>query len=117
MPFRRNAMNFEELEQKVITWATDRNIFTGGSDIQQMKKLAEEYTELFEVIVLNSCDEPDSTIIAEIEDGIGDMLVVLIVVAHFNKMKITNCLNAAYEQIKDRKGQMVNGLFVKEQTN
>ena len=50
----------------------------------------------------------------DISDDIGDMMVVLINIATRNNLTITECLVAAYDDIKDRKGKMVDGVFVKE---
>ena len=30
-------------------------------------------------------------------------------------LDINDCIKAAYEEIKDRRGELVNGLFVKEE--
>lgn len=49
-----------------------------------------------------------------ISDDIGDMMVVLINIATRNNLTITECLEAAYNDIKDRKGRMIDGVFVKE---
>lgn len=103
-------MTFEELEEKVVMWADNRNIFSatsGSSARTQMKKLAEEMMELHEAIIVGG--------ILDIVDGIGDMLVVLAIIAEFEGTDLTRCFYDAYDQIKDRKGKMVNGLFVKEQ--
>ena len=49
-----------------------------------------------------------------VADDIGDMMVVLINIAERNKLSISQCLAKAWDDIKDRKGQMVDGVFVKE---
>jgi hypothetical protein len=41
-------------------------------------------------------------------------MVVLINIALRNNLSLTDCLNHAYNDIKDRKGQMIDGIFVKE---
>ena len=48
-------------------------------------------------------------------DDIGDIMVVLINIAERNDLTITECLQVAYDDIKDRKGMMVDGIFVKEE--
>ena len=50
---------------------------------------------------------------AEIEDAIGDIVVVLTNLAHLQAMKIEDCIESAYDEIKNRKGKMQNGTFVK----
>ena len=42
------------------------------------------------------------------------MMVVLINIAERNNLSLTECLEVAYNDIKDRKGKMVDGVFVKE---
>ena len=54
-------------------------------------------------------------ILAEVKDGIGDMLVTIILLAKMVDLNTTECLNAAYNVIKSRTGKMVNGQFVKDQ--
>lgn len=101
-------MNFEEIEKLVIQWGKDRTIFEQSSDSDQVEKLREELNELdYAIDTLPTC-------ISDIEDAIGDMVVVLTMIASFNGLTITQCYEAAYNQIKDRRGKMVNGLFVKE---
>lgn len=41
--------------------------------------------------------------------------VTIIVLAHQLDLDVTECLSIAYEEIKNRKGKMVNGTFVKEE--
>jgi NTP pyrophosphatase (non-canonical NTP hydrolase) len=102
-------MTFKELEKKVLQWAEDRNIFDeidGSNSFAQGRKLGEEYIELLES--LHARD------LFNIKDGLGDMLVVMILIAEFEGTSLVDCLALAHLQIKDRRGKMVNGLFVKE---
>ena len=50
----------------------------------------------------------------DISDDIGDMIVVLINIAERNNLTLQDCLLKAWEDIKDRKGKMVDGVFIKE---
>jgi NTP pyrophosphatase (non-canonical NTP hydrolase) len=50
----------------------------------------------------------------EVKDAIGDMVVVLTNLAALEGMQIENCIDAAYGEIANRKGKMVNGTFVKQ---
>jgi NTP pyrophosphatase (non-canonical NTP hydrolase) len=50
----------------------------------------------------------------EIQDAIGDMIVVLTNLAHLEGFTVEDCIDAAYTQIAARKGKMINGTFVKE---
>lgn len=106
-------MRFEDLECLVRQWASDRGIYDPPSEgnelpvFAQYKKLFEEFLELGKALVLEDHDE--------IEDAIGDMMVVLTNIAFMNTNTLSHCFHVAYEQIKDRKGKMVNGIFVKEE--
>ena len=42
------------------------------------------------------------------------MIVVLINIAERNDLSLRECMEKAWEDIKDRKGRMVDGIFVKE---
>ena len=70
---------------------------------QQKLKLQEECTELIE-----ACDLPTRM------DAIGDITVVLVLMADMLGVTFEDCLEAAYNEIKDRRGEIVNGVFVKE---
>ncbi len=94
----------EELVNKIAQWHRDRNLIDGSTDKDQYMKLIQEAGELSD----NICKGKD------ISDDIGDMMVVLINIATRNNLTITQCLTAAYNDIKDRKGKMIDGVFVKE---
>ena len=85
-------------------WHKDRNLIDGSTDKAQMNKLYEEVKELNESVYYRK-----SPI-----DDIGDIIVVLINIAERNGLTILECLEHAYNDIKDRKGKMVDGVFVKE---
>lgn len=99
----------KELIDKTIQWHHDRNLIEGSTDKAQFSKLMEETLELHEAIV----DEHDYNDVWTI-DAIGDIIVVLINIATRNNLTIEQCLEHAYNDIKDRKGKMVDGIFVKE---
>ena len=92
------------LISKVILWHRDRNLINGSSDKDQVLKLAQELGELSDSV----CKGKD------IRDDIGDMLVVMLNIVERNGLSLSECLEKAYDDIKDRKGKMVDGVFVKE---
>lgn len=96
---------FTDLELKVRQWGVDRDLYWQSTVAHQLTKLVEELEELSTAI-------KDRNRI-EMIDGIGDMVVVLIHIARFIGIDVTTCLSYAYSQIKDRKGQIVDGVFVK----
>ena len=95
----------DELVKKVEQWHYDRNLIDGATDKDQVLKLLQELGELSD----NVCKGND------IRDDIGDMLVVMINILARNKLTLEECLEVAYDDIKDRKGSMVDGIFVKEE--
>tara|TARA_R110002167_G_scaffold229645_2_gene434862 strand:+ start:1204 stop:1668 length:465 start_codon:yes stop_codon:yes gene_type:complete len=95
----------DDLIDKVKQWHHDRNLIDGSTDLQQFNgKLLEEVKELETNILLSQ----------PIADDIGDILVVLINIATRNNLSLSECLQVAYDDIKDRKGKMVDGVFIKE---
>ena len=104
-------MKYEELETKVVEWAKDRDIFENSNAIKQISKTQEE---LYETLSALRELEQGKESILEVADGIGDMLVTIIQLAKMVDLNSVDCLADAYEEIKNRKGKMVNGLFVKE---
>lgn len=87
-------------------WAHQRNLIVGSTPEKQMVKLIEEVGELAAGVARNDG--------AKIMDGIGDAVVVLTILAEQHGVKIESCIQMAYDEIKDRKGKMINGVFVKE---
>ena len=102
-----------QLVNQVIDWAEARNIIKGSTPIKQHDKLLEEVMELRDAIISNSMN-PHVDWECEIEDAIGDCTVCLINMAKMFGMDFEGCLGAAYDEIKNRKGQMIDGVFVKE---
>ena len=90
--------------EKIVLWHYDRNLIAGSTDLDQYKKLDEESLELYHSLI-----NGNSPI-----DDIGDMCVVLINIAERNGLSLEECLEHAYADIKDRTGQMIDGIFVKD---
>ena len=93
---------------KIRDWADDRGIFKDGDVKTQYLKLMEEAGELGSAIL--KADHPETI------DAIGDMVVVLTNLSHLAGVKIEDCIDVAYKVISKRKGEMINGMFVKEET-
>jgi len=94
-----------EWVDKIGQWHHDRNLIEGATDKDQVCKLIQEVGELSD----NVCKGND------VADDIGDCMVVLINIAIRNGLTIDRCLEVAYNDIKDRKGRMVDGIFIKEE--
>ena len=91
----------------IRNWAAVRGIYEGGNSHTQYVKLQEEAGELAKALLDSNHDE--------VVDAIGDMIVVLTNLAHMEGLKIENCIDSAYNEIKNRKGSMINGTFVKDE--
>ena len=100
--WRKNHL--DTLISKVVLWHRDRNLIDGSSDKDQVLKLAQELGELSDSV----CKGKD------VRDDIGDMLVVMLNIAERNGVILAECLQKAWDDIKHRKGRMVDGIFVKE---
>ena len=91
---------------KIRLWAEDRGLYHKGDPKTQTLKLMEEAGEICRAVLKK--DEP------EIIDGIGDCVVVLTNLAHLSGTSIEECIDAAYNEIKNRTGKMSNGTFKKD---
>ena len=87
-------------------WAQERGIYDRGNSHTQYVKLMEEAGELAQALLKKDA--------YEVKDAIGDMVVVLTNLAALEGMQIESCISAAYNEIANRKGKMINGTFVKE---
>ena len=96
-----------ELVALIQNWAWDRNLIDGSTHNAQMLKLMEEVGELAGGV----CKDKAYVI----KDSIGDVFVVLTIIAAQMGWSLEECVQAAYNEIKDRKGKMVDGVFVKEE--
>lgn len=92
--------------EDIVSWADDRNLVAGATRQAQMLKLTEEMGELAADIARGR----------DVRDSIGDCVVVLTILAAQSGTTIERCARLAYEEIKDRKGRMVDGIFVKEES-
>jgi len=106
------GMDLPTLEQAVITWHKQRNLIDGSTDQAQLAKLTEEVGELARAM---RKEEPLANY--QTADAIGDILVVLINMAKRNGLDLRVCLHRAYNEIKDRDGKLIDGIYIKEKDN
>lgn len=100
-------MSWNIIEMDVIRWSEERGIIPNSTSIAQYRKAQEEMHELHTALI-----NRDRT---GIIDGLGDVLVCLINVAALENVDLTHCLQAAYNEIKNRNGYLnAGGIFVKE---
>lgn len=94
------------MKENIINWAKERELLKPDNNFRQFTKLVEEVGELAAGIAKND--------LIKIIDSIGDIQVVLIILAKQYQLDVDHCLEAAWHEIKDRKGITKNGIFIKE---
>lgn len=99
-------MNLEKLVEQVEKWSIDKGLDKAESS-KQFLKIAEESGEVAAALARNNMHE--------LKDGIGDVVVTLIILAQQNGLTLEECLGQAYGEIKGRTGEMVDGVFVKSE--
>ena len=95
----------DSLIEKIEQWSTDRNLDKADS-AKQMLKVMEEVGEVASALAKDDKDE--------LIDGIGDVVVTLIILAEQNGLTLKECLESAYGEIANRKGKTINGIFIKD---
>ena len=100
-------MTFVDLELHVIQWAEARKIIPNSTPEAQYMKAISEMGELADALLKKNPND--------IKDAIGDTVVCLINMCALLDINLTDCLEVAYLQIKNRKGGLLpNGVFVKQ---
>lgn len=103
---RTTTPDLNELTILIREWAYDRGLDKVEPE-KQIVKLMEEVGELASGFSKHNRDT--------IYDSIGDSFVVLTILAMIYKIDIETCVQYAYDEIKNRKGRTINGIFVKEE--
>ena len=100
------SINTDGVIDAVIDWGKKHKI---DNPDKQTVKLLEECGELAHEVARNRFDSK------EIEDAIGDVAVVLIILADMLGYDPRWCLWLAYREINGRKGHTENGGFIKDE--
>jgi NTP pyrophosphatase (non-canonical NTP hydrolase) len=99
---------YQMLELEIIRWAEARKIIPNSNPQTQLLKAMSEIGELADATIKNDQDG--------IGDGVGDVMVCLIVYCALQDINLVDCMELAYEEIKDRKGTLLaNGVFAKDE--
>ena len=101
-----SSVDFTSQFDQIREWASERGLYDKGDVKTQTLKLMEEAGEICRAVLKNDKEQ--------IIDGIGDCVVVLTNLAELNNVSIEDCIDAAYEEISNRTGKMVNGTFKKD---
>lgn len=101
-------MTLDDLILAVEDWAAARRIVPNSTPQAQLMKTMSELGELADATLKND--------LAEKVDGLGDVLVTLIIYAKLSGLSLRDSLDSAYQTIKDRRGYLTpEGVFVKEE--
>ena len=101
-------MNLIDTVLAIEEWSAERGIPDHATPESQMLKTMEEVGELADAIGKQDLDE--------VMDAIGDIVVTLIIQCQLQGCYFDACVSGAYDVISKRKGKMVNGIFVKEES-
>jgi NTP pyrophosphatase (non-canonical NTP hydrolase) len=102
-------MSYANVEIKIIQWSEARKIIPNSTPEIQLLKAMSEMGELADATIKNDREA--------IEDAVGDVMVCLVNYCALQDLNLVDCMEVAYDQIKNRKGTLLpNGLFVKEST-
>lgn len=102
------ASTLDALVEKVEQWGEERLITVNSTPQAQLLKCISELGELADATLKDDR--------CEIVDGLGDVLVTLVMYAGTQRLNLAHCLECAYDEIKDRKGYLTpEGVFVKEE--
>ncbi len=96
----------DELIKNVKLWADEKNLLKKENSHAQMLKVLEEVGETAGALLKKKEKE--------IVDGLGDSFVTLIILCYQLNLEPENCLQAAWDEIKNRKGKTINGTFIRE---
>ena len=100
-------MSYAALEIEIVRWGEARKIIPNSTPLAQAIKTTEEVAELLKALSKGDVEEA--------KDAYGDILVTLIMGAALLDVDLVECLEGAYQVIKDRKGYLTpDGIFVKE---
>ena len=100
-------MSYSMIEMDIIRWAEARKIIPNSSPETQLLKAISELGELADATI-----KKDK---AGIVDGVGDVMVCLVNYCALQDINLVNCMEVAYDQIKNRKGSLLpNGVFKKD---
>ena len=97
--------DLNKLTSAIKLWSVDRNLHTQDPTKQALKSL-EELGEMAKALLKNDQEE--------LIDAVGDTYVTLVILCQQLGIELSDCVNVAYNEIKDRRGKLVDGTFIKE---
>lgn len=100
-----DKVSISTLVDLVSLWSMDKGLHK-ADPTKQFLKVTEEFSEI--AAALSRGNEE------LFKDAVGDTIVTLIIIAQQKGYTLEDCVNAAYNEIKDRRGKLVDGTFIKE---
>lgn len=100
-------IDLNQLDHNIHQWAEDRDLINPDNTTSQALKVSEEVGELARGVLKN-----DERLIV---DSLGDVYVTLSILAQQCGYNLADCVQHAWDEIKDRKGETINGTFIKEE--
>ena len=102
-------MSYANVEIKIIQWSEARKIIPNSTPEVQLLKAMSELGELADATIKKDKEA--------VIDAVGDVMVCLVNYCALQDINLVDCMEVAYDQIKNRRGTLLpNGLFVKETT-
>jgi NTP pyrophosphatase (non-canonical NTP hydrolase) len=102
-------MSYANVEMRIIQWAEARKIIPNSTPEVQLLKAMSEMGELADATIKKDKEA--------IVDAVGDVMVCLVNYCALQDINLVNCMEVAYDQIKNRRGTLLpNGVFVKDAT-
>ena len=134
-------LSTEFLVNEIVMWGRNRGIIQNSTSFAQASKTAEEVEELKEHVaqlkflrtvvipsletlsynaanwkaIQNQLDEMEADLLSKLVDDYGDIFVTILMGAEIEGIDLRSCIASAFNEIKDRKGEMrADGKFYKE---
>ena len=102
-------MSYADIENKIILWAQQRRIIPNSNPESQLLKAVSEMGELADATIKKDREA--------VVDAVGDVMVCLINYCALQDINLVDCMEVAYDQIKNRRGTLLpNGIFQKDVT-
>lgn len=97
--------DINDLTVRISNWFDEKGLH---DPVMQFAKLNEEVGEMAHELTRGRKDSE------EMKDSLGDVFVTLVGMAHHLDLDLSECINMAYQEIRYRKGKVIEGSFVKE---
>jgi NTP pyrophosphatase (non-canonical NTP hydrolase) len=104
--FSDDVLDFKQLSSNILDWAKEKDLIKPENQLKQYAKTVSEVGELGDALIKENK--------AEVIDAIGDIQVCLIVLCAQLGFDSLDCLESAYNVIKNRTGKTINGTFIKD---